>query len=1114
MPPSHHFRYDNQFPGLCAKLPDQLFIVQIYHRELFMSRFVPLSIKSITYLRLARQQIMLNGLLLFLLSMISFAVSAQETADADPFGNLSWRAIGPVNMSGRVADVEGVPGDPNTVYVGAASGGIWKSTNAGMSFSPIFDEQEVASIGDLGVAPSNPEVIYAGTGESNVRNSVSIGKGVYKSTDGGAHWQFLGLEDTRHISRVLVSSQDSETVFVGALGNIYAPSESRGVFRSEDGGQNWEKTLYIDEYHGVSDMDIAPNNPNILFAAMWRFERKPWTHRTGSEEGGIFKSSDGGKSWKKIEQGLPKLMGRIGVKIAPSNPDVVYVIAESDEGTLFRSDDKGESFTKVSDDVRIVSRGLYYTDMRVDPADENRIYSVSSLLQRSIDGGKSWQRIAPSIHIDFHAMWIDPLNPQRMWVGQDGGVAFSLNHGDNWTPARTLPIGQFYQIFADTGSGPFYRVGGGLQDNGTWIGPARSRELAGVYTDDWHMFSFGDAYWVVPHPTDDNIFISEAQGGAIFRTNLANRQQLDINPQTRRNDGGPVGDLEYRFNWNSPIIQSPHDPLTVYFGGNVVFKTTDFGDSWQTISPDLTTNDPEKQGPAGGPAWYENTVAEWHTTIISLDESPHTPGILWAGTDDGNIQLSRDGGGEWNQIKRPSGIAEFSPVSHIEASRTEAGVAYISFDRHMFDDNRPHIFRTENFGRSWQRITDGLPEHAWVWVVREDQRNANVLYAGTEFGLFVTHDRGKNWQELDMKNLPTVAVHDIVQHPQRNDLILGTHGRAIWILDDATPVQQWQDSMNESDAHLFPVRDSYRFSQSFTRYGEGDHRWIAPNPAYGALITYVLNKIPEVPAEDADQAESAQDNAKPEDDWFKLEVINTAGDVIRTLKDAPKAKGMNRASWDLSVDPPRGRTDEQGGGLFGGPPAGAQVLPGEYRIRLTVNDNQYEEVVRVAIDPALEYTEQALQAEFSATTEVNEMLSNINDHLRVLDAIKVQLTDHKKSFKALKQELPESVSTAWKTFSEAVDQQIESVARKEGKPQWSLAPQLVERLASLNGILSSQFRAPSAAQQQYLVEVRQQYQTAIQALTSFVETDVQAFNAVLEQHKLPGIYAQLGQTSP
>ncbi|MBU1189637.1 MAG: hypothetical protein KKC01_11470 [Gammaproteobacteria bacterium] len=1016
------------------------------------------------------------------------ACTALTAADTDPFASLQWRNIGPVNMGGRVADVEGVPGDPRIVYVGSASGGIWKSTDAGMTFAPIFDDQPVASIGDLALAPSNPDVIYAGTGEANVRNSVSIGTGVYRSNDAGASWKLLGLEQTRHISRIAVSSLDTDHVVVGALGNIYAPSEHRGVYVSSDGGQNWQRTLYIDEYHGVADLDMDPHNPNIVFAAMWRFERKPWTHRTGSEDGGIFKSSDGGMTWQRISKGLPELMGRVAVKIAPSNPQVVYVLAESDAGTLFRSDDRGASFVKISDEKSIVARGLYYTDLRVDPLDADKVYAVASLLQQSIDGGKTWQRLASKVHIDFHSLWLDPLNPQRMWVGEDGGVAFSHDGGEHWTAPRTLPLAQFYQIFVDDGAGPFYRTGGGLQDNGTWIGPAATRERAGIYTDDWHMFSFGDAYWVVPHPEDDNVFISEAQGGAIYKTNLASRQQLDINPQTERNDGGPVEALEYRFNWNAPIIQSPHDPMTVYFGSNVVFKSSDFGDSWQQISPDLTTNDPAKQGEAGGPAWYENTVAEWHTTLISLAESPHSAGLLWAGSDDGLLHVSRNAGDEWKQVARPSGVPEFSPVSHVEPSRAAAERIYVSYDRHMFDDNRPHIFRSDNLGQRWQRITDGLPDNAWVWVVREDPRNPDVLYAGTEFGLFVSHDRGDSWQELDLGNLPTVAVHDIVLHPRRNDLLIGTHGRAIWVLDDATPIQQYRADNDEP--RLYPPRTAWRHARSFTRYGISDARWVADNPPYGAIIDYHLAEVP------ADSAE--QDTDVQEKDWLRLEIVAADGTVIRTIKDVPAKVGNNRVSWDLRMDPPTYRSDEQEPALFGGPTEGAEVLPGSYTVRLTVNDQVLQQPIEVRVDPALKAGMDGLQAEFAAVNEINGMLSQLNRRLRLLDGIKLQFDHRREELKQLGVELTEADQQQLDDFAAALKQQFALLTRDADKPRWAAGPELVEHLESLSGELGSRFQAPAPQQLAFLQSLQNQHQTASEQLDRFFSERLDNINSELE----------------
>lgn len=1023
-----------------------------------------------------------------LVLLVLLACTALTATEADPFASLQWRNIGPVNMGGRVADVEGVPGDPRIVYVGSASGGIWKSTDAGMTFAPIFDDQPVASIGDLALAPSNPDVIYAGTGEANVRNSVSIGSGVYRSNDAGASWKPLGLDKTRHVSRIAVSAHDENKVVVGALGNIFAPSEHRGVYVSSDGGQNWQRTLYIDEYHGVADLDMDPHNPNIVFAAMWRFERKPWTHRTGSEEGGIFKSSDGGMTWQRISKGLPELMGRVAVKIAPSNPQVVYVLAESDAGTLFRSDDRGASFVKISDEKSIVARGLYYTDLRVDPLDADKVYAVASLLQQSIDGGKSWQRLASKVHIDFHSLWLDPLNPQRMWVGEDGGVAYSHDGGEHWTAPRTLPLAQFYQIFVDDGAGPFYRTGGGLQDNGTWIGPAVTRERAGTYTDDWHMFSFGDAYWVVPHPEDDNVFISEAQGGAIYKTNLASRQQLDINPQTERNDGGPVEALEYRFNWNAPIIQSPHDPMTVYFGSNVVFKSSDFGDSWQQISPDLTTNDPAKQGEAGGPAWYENTVAEWHTTLISLAESPHTAGVLWAGSDDGLLHVSRNAGDDWKQVASPSGVPEFSPVSHVEPSRAAAERIYVSYDRHMFDDNRPHIFRSDNLGQRWQRITDGLPDNAWVWVVREDPRNPDVVYAGTEFGLFVSHNRGDSWQELDLGNLPTVAVHDIVLHPRRNDLLIGTHGRAIWVLDDATPIQQYLADNDEP--RLYPPRTAWRHARSFTRYGISDARWVADNPPYGAIIDYHLAEVP------ADTAE--QNTDEKEKDWLRLEIIAADGSVIRTIKDMPAKVGSNRVSWDLRMDPPTYRTDEQEPALFGGPTEGAEVLPGSYTVRLTVNDQVLQQPIEVRVDPALNAGMDGLQAEFAAVKEINGMLSQVNRQLRLLDGIKLQFEHRREELKQLGVELTAADQQQLDDFAAALKQQFALLTRDADKPRWAAGPELVEHLESLSSELGSRFQAPAPQQLAFLQSLQNQHQTASEQLDRFFSVRLDNINSQLE----------------
>ncbi len=675
------------------------------------------------------------GALLGILLCLLWApwVGAADDADAadsadTTFDQLSWRNIGPVNMSGRVADVEGVVGDPRTLYVGAGSGGVWKSTDGGVTFAPIFDDQPVASIGDMAVAPSNPAVLYVGTGEGNVRNSVSFGNGVYRSGDGGETWTHVGLEETQYIARVVVDPTDADRAFVAAIGPIYGPRDTRGVYRTQDGGASWEKVLYLDEDHGAADLDIDPTNPNVLFATLWRFRREPWDFKSGSKEGGVWRSRDGGTTWSRLTVGLPEEMGRVAVKIAPSNPEVVYVMAESNDGILFRSDDRGETFRKVSDDVQLVSRGFYYTDLRVDPTDENKVYAVASRLFRSIDGGKTFERIARPVHIDFHSLWIDPHDPDRIWVGEDGGVAQTTDGGGSWRVPRTLPIGQFYQVFIGAEE-PFYTIGGGLQDNGTWYGPSRTREPYGSTVHDWKMMSFGDAYFVVQHPTKHHLYLSESQAGNLMRTDVRTFQQQVISPQAARNDGGPVSELTYRFNWNAPIVASPHDGETIYFCGNVVFRSHDFGSTWDVISPDLTTNDPAKQGSAGGPVWPENTTAEYHTTIISFAESPVERGVLWVGTDDGNLQLSRDDGANWSALSVP-GVPEFSPVSHVEASRVAAGRAYVAFDRHMFDDLRPHAFRTDDFGATWTPITNGLPDAGWIWVNEGGGQIPGMSYGG------------------------------------------------------------------------------------------------------------------------------------------------------------------------------------------------------------------------------------------------------------------------------------------------------------------------------------------------------------------------------------------------
>ena len=1030
-------------------------------------------------------------ILVFFMSFFLDSGAATEknrnTPGIDPelFVHLEWRSIGPANMCGRVADIEGVPGNPKIVFVGSASGGVWKTINGGITWEPVFDSQPVASIGDVALEPGNPDVIYVGTGESNVRNSVSIGNGVYKSTDGGRSWQHLGLEETEHISRIVIHPRNPDILFVGALGHAFSPNPDRGVFMTTDGGKTWKKVLYTDEEHGVSDLDIDPQNPNILYAGLWHFERQPWTFRSGSKKGGVYRSIDGGLTWEKITRGVPKLIGRIGVKVSKSRPEVVYVIAESHEGTLFRSEDRGMTFRTISKDRQIVSRGFYYTDLRVDPTDENRLYAVASRLFLSIDGGQNFESISPTTHVDYHALWIDPEDPDRLWQGQDGGVAVSYDRGKSWEYVNNFPVGQFYQIYADERE-PFYYLGGGLQDNGTWYGPSRTREPSGILNDDWRMISFGDGFFIASHPDNPELFITESQGGRIVRTDMTTREQQDISPQARGADGGPASTLKYRFNWNSPIIPSPHNSRTIYVGGNVVFKSTDFGSTWQVMSPDLTTNNPEKQKTAGGPAWTENTTAEFHCTIISLAESPIQEGILWAGTDDGYLNVSMDGGKNWdNVVKNVPGIPANSPVSHIEPSRAAAGRAYCAFDRHLLDDFSPWIFKTEDFGKTWMNITNNLPPKAYVWVVREDPKNAQILYAGTEFGLFVSFQGGKSWTKLHLKNLPTVAVHDILIHPRENDLILGTHGRSLWIFDDITFLQNINPDILQQPVFLFPVRPAMRFSSQMSRYGIADKVFKGANPPFGALLTYYLEE------------------KLDEKDKIKIEIVDQSGKVIREIGICPKEKGLNRATWDLRLQPPRRRREgREQGDFFGRGPQGPLALPGIYTVRLIINEKTYEQPVEVYLDPALDVSLETLQDQQEYTLKLRDMQSLVNDVLRALDMMRDQLEERKKTAKKEDVDFPDEAIKLIDEHLKKIASHQERLARPEGAP-WTAGSKLLEKLRSLFRTLDQVHAAPTEAQKAYFQNLEEDYNKGMVEIGKYLSEEAVGLNTQLRQLNVP-----------
>ncbi|MBK7705833.1 MAG: hypothetical protein IPJ30_08620 [Acidobacteria bacterium] len=1022
--------------------------------------------------------------LLFLLAFFVQFASAQtdKPSVSSATANLSWRSIGPANMGGRVADVEGVPGNPNIVYVGTGSGGIFKTIDGGITWKPIFDRQTTISVGDMALEPGNPDVIWVGTGESNVRNSVSFGDGVYKSTDGGKTWKHMGLRDTNTISRIIVNPKNPDIVYVAAIGHAFGKNDERGVFMTTDGGKSWTKTLYIDTEHGASDLDIDPNNPNVLYAGMWRFERKPWTFTSGGDKGGVFRSLDGGRSWNKLSNGLPKAIGRIGLAVAPSNGDVVYAILEAKEGTVYRSDDKGETFRLINRQQQLVGRGFYYTTVKVDPTNADKVYAVATNMYQSLDGGRNFQRISPTTHIDFHALWIDPANPKRMWQGQDGGVAVTYD-GVTWEYVNNFATGQFYQVFADNAL-PFYNLSGGLQDNGTWVGPSRNREPVGILNDDWRMISFGDGFFAIAHPDNPDLFLTESQGGSVVRTDMKNREQQSVVPYI--GPGGAAENNKFRFNWNAPLILSPHDKNTVYIAGNAVFRSTDFGKSWTQISPDLTTNNPDRLKDAGGPLFPENTSAEYYCTIISLAESPIQANLIWAGSDDGNVQVTSDGGKNWtNLAKNFQNLPADSPVSHVEPSRTNASTGYVAFDRHKLDDYKPYIFKTTDGGKSFTSISGNLPSNAYVHVVTEDRRNPNLLYAGTELGLYASYDGGTNWIELNMKNLPRVAVHDVLVHPRDNDLILATHGRSLYVFDDATPIQQLNQQVLDSPATLFDIRLAYRYATRMTRYGVGDKIFRGQNPPQGAYITYYLKEKP--------------DPKTP----VKMEVLDGSGNLVVEIKGFPREKGLNRATWGLNYEGARQRRPPTPEQLeFGFVPRGPQVLPGTYTLRMTVGDKKMEKQVEVRVDPTVQVTPAELAQQLELAMKLRDLASPVNDGLRALDSIRQQVTQIETVGKDRLGEVPAEAAKALEAYKKRLTEVLRGLATDQDEGPRGGA-RFADRLNNMYFTIAGGNAGPTPAMRENFEALKNETPGKIAEINKFLTDDTSEINKALQKAGLP-----------
>jgi photosystem II stability/assembly factor-like uncharacterized protein len=850
--------------------------------------------------------------------------AADTTIDSATFGGLRARAIGPAVMSGRIAAIDGNAVDPVTIWVGAASGGVWKSENAGLTFEPVFDDH-TQSIGAVRIDPSDPDTVWVGTGETWVRNSVSVGNGVYRTTDGGESWQHLGLDATERIAKIEVRPDDGDTVFVCATGQLWSANPERGVYKTTDGGATWDLVLSVDEDTGCADLDMDPQEPRILYAAMWQFRRYPDFFTSGGPGSALYRSIDGGESWTELTDGLPEgEKGRIAVAIAPSRPSVVYATVEAEDTALYRSDDLGSSWKRTDDSSNVQMRPFYFSELVVDPTDHDRVYKPGFTLTFSTDGGESFSGLfgagfsMGSVHSDHHALWINPANPHQLFLGTDGGAYISEDRAKSWRHVRSLPVSQFYHVSHDL-EWP-YNVYGGLQDNGSWKGPSRSP--GGITGGDWEVVGQGDGFWAFADPNDANTLYVEYQGGQLSRVDVTTGESKSIKPFARE------GEEELRFNWNTPIHLSPTRERTLYYGSQVLHFSTDRGDSWTTISPDLTTDDPERQRQEeSGGITTDNTTAENNTTIYAIAESPLDPEVVWVGTDDGLVQVTRDGGGSWARVSDnlPAEDTEGSWVSSVHASSFDAATAFVTYDGHRHGDMAPHIFRTDDFGATWRSITgEGL--EGYVWTVKQDPVNPALLYAGTEFGLFITLDGGAQWARFT-ENLPRVAVHDIAIHPTEHDLILGTHGRGIYIIDDLTALRGLTAEVMESKVALLPSRPSPQVLSGGMSWFGSDDEFVGSNPDESASINYWL----------------ARRHLFGD---LKIEVYDASGELITTLP-GKKRRGINRVGWPMRLKPPTMPPANALVMAFQGP----RVPEGEYTFKLIKGKETLEGTVELVADP-------------------------------------------------------------------------------------------------------------------------------------------------------------------
>ncbi len=908
----------------------------------------------------------------FSLHLLFVASLAAQTAsfDSDAISGLGARNLGPGVISGRVAAVTAVRENGRlTVFAGSAGGGVWKSVNGGTTFKAVFDKEPVQSIGALAIDPSNPKIVWAGTGEAWTRNSVSIGDGIYRSTDGGENWTNMGLKNSEHIAKIIVHPKDSNTVYACVPGKLWSDSDDRGLYKTTDGGKTWNKILPGGNAStGCSSLTMSSRDPNTLYAGNWDFRRKGWTFRSGGENStapsasAILKTTDGGATWKELDHTLPpKPWGRVALATAPSNPDVVYAMIESTHSALYRSSDGGKTWEERDRSQMMVWRPFYFANLIVDPKDENKVYKAGGSLILSNDGGRSFSFIQGGAHGDFHDVWVDPQNTDEVITCDDGGTWFSRDSGETWQKALDLPVGQFYHVSVDM-SNP-YHIYGGLQDNSVWVGD--SSYPGGVTSHRWENLYGGDGFFALPDPSDTDYAYVEAQGGTISRVNLHTLESRGIQPQQN------YGEPKLRFNWNTAMAVSPTGDGTVYIGAQYLFRSRDHGQSWDRISPDLTTNDPEKQKQEeSGGVTVDNSAAETHTTIYSISESPRNPQVIWAGTDDGNLQVTRDAGKTWtNVVANVPGLAKASWVSWVEASRFVEGTAYATFDCHTFGDMQPHVFKTTDFGQTWSALTpEGSGVRGFAHVIKEDTTSSNLLFLGTEFGLWISLDNGGHWAQYKGHDFPAVPVRDLVVHPRTSDLVIATHGRGIWIVDDISPLRQLTSDVLAKDAVFLETKPVEQTLMAGGGWPEGDNNFAGNNPPDGALITYYQKR-------------------RHIFGRMKLEVFDENGKLVDSLP-ANSRRGITRVVWSMRLKAPKVPSAAV---IAGEATEGPRVVPGTYTVKLTRGSEVYTTKIVATLDSRAKFTVDDRKQEFAASMRVYKLLGDLKFDVDRINGVRDEL---------------------------------------------------------------------------------------------------------------------------